>query len=86
MVAVALSVVITFLWAERGVVAALLLGICTALAATLGDLFFSWVKRMRRVKDFSRLLPGHGGVLDRIDSLVFAAPAFYWIVEITAAG
>jgi CDP-diglyceride synthetase len=83
--ALLLSLVLTSLgsWPHVGVAVWIALG--TALAATLGDLAFSAVKRARRVKDFSQALPGHGGVLDRIDSLVFAAPAFYWLAAISAA-
>jgi phosphatidate cytidylyltransferase len=49
-------------------------GIFLALAGHCGDLFESWVKRQFRAKNTGRLIPGHGGILDRIDSVLFAAP------------
>lgn len=55
----------------------LILSVFTVLISIYGDLFFSLVKRRKGVKDSGNLLPGHGGVLDRIDSIVAATPFFY---------
>lgn len=55
-------------------------GLILSIAATLGDLVESAIKRYTNVKDSGFLIPGHGGVLDRFDSLFFTAPIFYYYV------
>jgi phosphatidate cytidylyltransferase len=58
----------------------ILLGVVLAIAAPLGDLFESLLKRDMDVKDTGRLLGGHGGMLDRIDALLFAGPAAFFTI------
>ena len=59
----------------------LLVATLVPLAAMTGDLVESALKRRLGVKDMSNLLPGHGGLLDRLDSLLLAGPCLYWIVR-----
>jgi phosphatidate cytidylyltransferase len=58
----------------------LLLGGALALAAPVGDLFASGLKRDMNAKDFGRLLAGHGGILDRLDAVLFSAIAAYYVL------
>ena len=82
--AAAIAVAFFALYEERhmylSIWQAIALGAAIAVAAVLGDLFESAVKRDVSVKDSGRLLGGHGGFLDRLDSLFFAAPAAYVVL------
>jgi len=53
----------------------LFVGLATSLACQIGDLFFSYLKRKAKLKDYGKYLPGHGGVLDRLDGIFFGVPS-----------
>jgi phosphatidate cytidylyltransferase len=89
-VIVSMAFVTAFVNVEPGIFAdgrvnAMLLGVVVSLAATFGDLAESLVKRDLGVKDMGSVLPGHGGVLDRIDSLLFVAPAALLFLRVIAS-
>ncbi|WP_369371906.1 phosphatidate cytidylyltransferase [Promicromonospora sp. Populi] len=60
------------------------LGVMTAITATIGDLAESLLKRDLELKDMGSLLPGHGGVLDRLDSMIITAPFVYLVLSVVA--
>jgi phosphatidate cytidylyltransferase len=59
-----------------------LIGVMTVVTATCGDLIESAIKRDLAIKDMSNLLPGHGGIMDRLDSALFTAPAVWFAIEL----
>ena len=60
------------------------IGLMTVITATCGDLIESAIKRDLAIKDMSNLLPGHGGIMDRLDSALFTAPAVWFAFELIA--
>ena len=55
----------------------LIIGTCGSLVGMVGDLAASAIKRNHGVKDYGNLIPGHGGIMDRVDSILFTAPLIY---------
>ena len=51
--------------------------VCLTTSVIIGDLIFSYIKRLNKIKDYSNFFPGHGGLFDRIDGLIFAVIFFY---------
>jgi phosphatidate cytidylyltransferase len=78
------SAIVLWLLMDVGLWWGALFGLAVATASVIGDLGESMVKRSLGVKDMSNILPGHGGIMDRLDSILFAAPAGYLLLATIA--
>ena len=86
-VAVIFSILATFVYSvivdcSVNYITVIICALLCSLVGQIGDFSFSYIKRSYGIKDFGKLLPGHGGVLDRLDSLIFISPFFYLLLSI----
>lgn len=72
---------LTFINPEANAFIVMVVSLMLSLIAEFGDLVFSAIKRNYKVKDYGNIMPGHGGVLDRLDSIIFAVLAFSYLVS-----
>lgn len=79
------SVILTLIFATfaniDNLLIVIMLGIITSIIAQIGDLAASRIKRLSNIKDYGNIMPGHGGVLDRFDSILFTAPVVYYYIS-----
>lgn len=75
-----LSTILCKILPADGVMNSVFIGAYIGLTGLIGDLAASWIKRWMGIKDFSRLLPGHGGILDRFDGFLFSLACLYPLI------
>jgi phosphatidate cytidylyltransferase len=76
--------VLSLLWSDLSLLQWLIFALLVAVSGTMGDLFESALKRSANVKDAGNVIPGHGGILDRLDSFLFAVPISYFYLHFFA--
>ena len=69
-----------FFISSENIIGTIIMTLVISVVAQLGDLIFSKIKRENNIKDFSDLIPGHGGILDRLDSTIFAIITYILII------
>ena len=72
--------------AENPIIAYTVICAVGALISMVGDLAASAIKRNHSIKDYGTLIPGHGGILDRFDSVIFTAPVIYYLSQFMMSG
>ncbi|WP_158978420.1 phosphatidate cytidylyltransferase [Cellulophaga sp. L1A9] len=77
-----LSIILGYFLLPSTILIHAILGFVLGISGFFGDVFMSLLKRKTNVKDTGELLPGHGGLMDRMDSLIFNAPIFFWVLPL----
>jgi len=79
---IASAIYTKYFLSDISTVYAILLGFCIGIVAQIGDLSASLIKRYCQIKDYSNIIPGHGGILDRLDSALFSFPIAYIFIKL----